>query len=49
MRVYLQVAELQSFTQAATTLGLPKASVTAAVQQLERVLGTRLLLSLIHI
>lgn len=43
MRVYLRVAELASFTQAADSLGLPKASVSAAVQQLETALGTRLL------
>ena len=43
MAVYLRVAELASFTQAAQSLGLPKASVSAAVQQLEAQLGTRLL------
>lgn len=43
MRVFLRVAELSSFTAAAESLGLPKASVSTAVQQLEAQLGTRLL------
>ncbi|MEC5384972.1 LysR family transcriptional regulator [Uliginosibacterium sp. H3] len=43
MQIYLRVAELASFTQAADSLGLPKASVSSAVQQLEAQLGTRLL------
>lgn len=43
MRIYLRVAELASFTQAADSLGLPKASISAAVQQLETELGARLL------
>jgi len=37
------VAELASFTQAATRLGLPKAAISIAVKQLESELGTRLL------
>lgn len=40
---FVRTAELASFTQAATSLGLPKASVSAAVQRLEAVLGSRLL------
>jgi DNA-binding transcriptional LysR family regulator len=40
---FLRVAELGSFTQAAATLGLPKASVSLSIQQLENKLGTQLL------
>lgn len=43
MRVFVRVAELASFTAAAEELGLPKASVSGAVQQLERQLDARLL------
>lgn len=43
MNVFARVADLGSFTQAAHSLGLPKASVSAAVQQLEALVGTRLL------
>ncbi|MBI1173935.1 MAG: LysR family transcriptional regulator [Sideroxydans sp.] len=43
MRIYASVAELASFTRTAEVLGLPKASVSTAVQQLEAELGTRLL------
>lgn len=43
MRVFLRVAELSSFTAAAASLGMPKASVSTAVQQLEAQLGTQLL------
>jgi len=43
MQVFVRVAELGSFTQAAESMGLPKARVSEAVQQLEALLGTRLL------
>ena len=42
MQVFERVAELSSFTQAAESLGLPKASASTAVRQLEARLGTRL-------
>jgi DNA-binding transcriptional LysR family regulator len=41
--VFARVAELESFTGAAKSLGLPKASVSTAVSQLEEHLGSRLL------
>lgn len=43
MQAFVRVAELASFTQAAQQLGLPKASISNAVQKLEAQLGTRLL------
>ncbi|CAL1241395.1 LysR family transcriptional regulator [Candidatus Methylocalor cossyra] len=42
-RIFVQVAEMASFIKAAYALNLPRASVSAAVQQLENQLGTRLL------
>lgn len=42
-RVFAQVAEMGSFIKAAHALELPRASVSAAIQQLETQLGARLL------
>lgn len=42
-RVFMQVAEAGSFIRAAHLLNLPRATVSAAVQQLEAGLGARLL------
>lgn len=41
-RVFVQVAELGSFIRAANLLGLPRTTVSAAVQQLESDIGARL-------
>jgi DNA-binding transcriptional LysR family regulator len=41
--VFARVAEMESFTAAARSLGLPKATASMAVQQLEARLGSRLL------
>lgn len=43
MQVFVRVAELSSFTRAADSLGLPKASASTAVRKLETLLGTQLL------
>src|ERR1041384_3446498 len=43
MQVFVRVAEQASFTRAAASLGLLKATVSQSVQQLENSLGTRLL------
>ncbi|EOI3567889.1 LysR family transcriptional regulator [Cronobacter dublinensis] len=43
MRLFVRVAELESFTRAAETLSLPKGSVSRQIQALESALGTRLL------
>ncbi|MHC1651974.1 LysR family transcriptional regulator [Stenotrophomonas maltophilia] len=43
LRVFLRVTELGSFTRAADSLGLPKASVSQAIARLEADLGTQLL------
>ncbi|PYE16190.1 LysR family transcriptional regulator [Paraburkholderia silvatlantica] len=42
-RIFVQVAEMGSFIKAAHVLDVPRASVSAAVQQLETQVGTRLL------
>lgn len=41
--VFTRVAEMRSFTRAAATLGLPRSTVSTAVQQLEKRVGARLL------
>lgn len=43
MQIFARVAELASYTRAAESLGMPKASMTTAVQQLESEFGTQLL------
>ncbi|MCQ4967269.1 MULTISPECIES: LysR family transcriptional regulator [Atlantibacter] len=43
MQLFIRVADLESFSQAAQTLGLPKGSVSRQIQALESALGTRLL------
>lgn len=43
MQIFARVAEMASFTRAADSLAIPKASASNAVQQLESMLGTRLL------
>src|SRR4051794_1196162 len=43
IRVFVRVAEQASFTRAAESLGLQKATVSQTVAQLETSLGTRLL------
>jgi DNA-binding transcriptional LysR family regulator len=43
MQVFVRVAEQASFTRAAESLGLLKATVSVAVRELENSLGTRLL------
>ncbi len=43
MRLFVRVAEMASFTQAAHTLGLPRGSVSRQIQALENTVGTRLL------
>src|SRR5579885_2313440 len=42
-RIFARVVECASFTRAADLLGLPRSSVSAAIQELEGRLGTRLL------
>jgi len=43
MQLFIRVAELESFSRAADTLGLPKGSVSRQIQGLENLLGTQLL------
>ncbi|MFC5371014.1 LysR family transcriptional regulator [Brevundimonas faecalis] len=42
-RIFSRVVECSSFTRAADTLGVPRSSVSAAVQELEERVGARLL------
>lgn len=42
-RTFARVVECASFTRAADTLGLPRSSVSAAIADLERRVGARLL------
>ena len=43
MQVFTRVVDTNSFTRAAETLDLPRASVTTIIQNLESFLGTRLM------
>ena len=43
LQIFVRVAELRSFTQAAQQLGMPKARASAHVRKLEAELGTQLL------
>ncbi|KAG8154622.1 putative multidrug efflux transcriptional regulator CeoR [Burkholderia catarinensis] len=43
MQVFTRVVDTSSFTKAAETLGLPRASVTTIIQNLEAFLGVRLM------
>lgn len=43
MQLFIRVAELESFSRAADSLGLPKGSVSRQIQALENGLGTQLL------
>lgn len=43
LRIFVRVVDCSSFTRAAETLGLPRSTVSAAVQELESRLGARLL------
>ena len=42
MRLFTRIVELGSFSRAAEQLGLPRASATQIIQQLEAHLGVRL-------
>jgi len=43
MQLFIRVAELESFSRAADSMGLPKGSVSRQIQALENGLGTQLL------
>src|ERR1700709_356452 len=43
MRVFIRVVDTNSFTRAAESLGMPRATVSTTIQQLEALLGVQLL------
>ena len=43
MQTFVRIVEANSFTRAAESLDLPRASLTATLQNLERYLGAQLL------
>jgi DNA-binding transcriptional LysR family regulator len=43
MRMFVKVAELKSFTHAAAQLGVPKATATTTIQDLEALVQAKLL------
>lgn len=43
LEIFMKVAQLQSFQQAADQLGMPRATVSYAIQQLEHYFGVKLL------
>jgi len=43
MQIFVRVAEMASFTKAGESLGMPKASISTYIQDLENHVGTRLL------
>lgn len=43
MRIFMRVADLESFTRASESLGIPKATMSLSIQHLEASLHSRLL------
>lgn len=43
MKIFIRVADLQSFTKTSETMGLPKASISNYIQGLEKIVNTKLL------
>lgn len=43
LRIFVRVVECSSFTQAASTLQIPRSTVSLAIRELESLVGTRLL------
>lgn len=41
MRMFVRVAELESFIRSAEQLGVPKATLSATIRRLEEQMGTR--------